>query len=70
MNTVQHMYKLGGLPTEGPLISVLVAAKCWHVRGIRTGLTRIRRGVWRIDPRIKSAEAVHGQSHTNAVPGA
>lgn len=70
MNTVQHLYKLGGLTTEGPLISVLVAAKCWHVRGIRTGLTRIRRGFWRIDPRIPSNEAVHGQSHTIAAPGA
>lgn len=67
---MKYLAQVAELPKEGPLISVLVAAKCWHVRGIRTGLTRIRRGLWRIDPRIKSAEAVHGQSHTSAVPGA
>ncbi len=70
MNPVHQLYKPGELLQEGPLISVLVAAKCWHVRGIRTGLTRIRRGLWRIDPRIPSNEAVHGQSHTIAAPGA
>jgi len=39
------------MPLEGCLLTVLVTARWFHRQGIRTGLTRVRKGHWVITPR-------------------
>lgn len=39
------------IPIEGGLLTVLVSAQWFHHQGIRTGLTRVRKGHWVVTPR-------------------
>lgn len=51
---VAGMYA-GYVPVVGPLSAVLEAMEQYHLLGIRTGLTRLRKGVWEIAPRSMTA---------------
>lgn len=51
---VAGMYA-GYVPVVGPLSAVLEAMEQFHKLGIRTGLTRLRKGVWEIAPRSITA---------------